>query len=128
MKSYFRIVQRNNIIFESFMISSYQNNKRTIYELSCMIIFRIFYIHLRCRFILERSELTSGVRWEAWEIGILLAAFTAAQLAYYSCLPYMFKLSTAAELHLSHLATDFYSILAGVILFQTRVSRKRCQT
>ena len=120
MKSYLRIVERNNIIFESFMISSY--------ERSCMIFFQIFYIHLRCRFILERSELTSGVRWEAWEIGILLAAFTAAQLAYYSCLPYMFKLSTAAELHLSHLATDFYSILAGVILFQTRVSRKRCQT
>ena len=80
-------------------------------------------IHFTCyRFALERSELTSGIRWGAWETGILLAAFTAAQLTYYSCLPYMLKFSTAAELHLSHLASDFYSILAGLLLFQTNVS------
>ena len=72
--------------------------------------------------ILERTELASGVRWEAWEISILLAAFAAAQLTYYCCLPYMLKLSTAAELHLSHLATDFYSLMAGVCLFRTNVS------
>ena len=69
--------------------------------------------------------MTIGVRWDVWEVGLLLSAFTAAQLAYYSCLPYMLKLSTAAELHLSHLATDFYSILAGVFLFQTNVSNAR---
>ena len=77
---------------------------------------------LQIRFILERHDLTTGLRLDVWEVGLLLAAFTVAQLTYYSCLPYMLKLSTAAELHLSHLATDFYSILAGVFFFHTKVS------
>ena len=73
-----------------------------------------------CQFLLlERVE---QIRWELWEVGVLLAAFTIAQFAYYSSLPHLIRLSSAAGLHLSLLATDYYSIAAGVIFFNYHFS------
>jgi solute carrier family 35 protein F1/2 len=70
--------------------------------------------------LLERDELLN-IRWELWEVSVLLAAFTVAQLAFYVCLPTMLRLSSAAALHLSLLSTDFYAIIAGVVFFQYKV-------
>lgn len=67
--------------------------------------------------LLERSEVMSGIRWELWEVGVLLVAYTIAQFAFYSTLPHLIRLSSAAGLHLSLLATDYYSVAAGVIFF-----------
>ena len=63
-----------------------------------------------------------NIRWELWEVSVLLAAFTVAQLAFYVCLPTMLRLSSAAALHLSLLSSDFYAIVAGVAFFQYKVS------
>ena len=74
-----------------------------------------------CRCLLEREEILN-IRWELWEVSVLLAAFTVAQLAFYICLPTMLRLSSAAALHLSLLSTDFYAIIAGVVFFQYKVT------
>ncbi|XP_059083664.1 solute carrier family 35 member F2-like [Tigriopus californicus] len=62
--------------------------------------------------LLERGEILT-IRWELWEITVLLAAFSVAQFVRISCLPLMLKLSSSAGLTLSLLSSDFYSILAG---------------
>ena len=71
--------------------------------------------------LLERENLLYGIRWELWDVGVLLAAYTVAQFAFYSSLPHLIKLSSAAGLHLSLLTTDFYSIMAGMIFFKYQV-------
>ena len=82
----------------------------------------------RFRALLERDDLLN-IKWELWEVSVLLAAFTVAQLAFYICLPTMLRLSSAAALHLSLLSTDFYAIIAGVVLFKYKVRMlKGCVT
>ena len=58
---------------------------------------------------------------DAWQIS-LLAAFTVVQFMFYASLPYLAKVSSAAGLHLSLLATDIYVILASAMFFNCKVS------
>ena len=69
---------------------------------------------------LERGELLS-IRWELWEIGVLLAAFSVAQFARMSLLPFMVRLSSSAGLTLSLLSADFYAVVAGIVFFHYKV-------
>ena len=73
-----------------------------------------------CRAILERSELLN-VRWDLWEVSVLLLAFGVAQFVRASCLHVMIRLSSAAGLNLALLATDFYAVMAGITFFQYKV-------
>ena len=73
------------------------------------------------RSLLERDELVN-IRWELWEVTVLLVAFVVAQFAFYACLPYLLKLSSATALNLNLLATDYYNIVAGIIFFKYKVS------
>nr|XP_040572566.1 solute carrier family 35 member F2-like [Lepeophtheirus salmonis] len=70
---------------------------------------------------LEIEEIRQ-IRWELWEVSVLLIAYTIAQLAYHASLPYMLKLSSSAGLNLSLLSTDFYSIMAGVLFFNYKLN------
>ena len=73
------------------------------------------------RSLLERVELVN-IRWELWEISVLLLAFAIAQFAFYSCLPYLLKMTSATALNLNLLATDYYTIVAGIVFFNYKVS------
>eukprot|EP00095_Tigriopus_kingsejongensis_P001806 maker-scaffold10_size831480-snap-gene-1.10 protein:Tk01806 transcript:maker-scaffold10_size831480-snap-gene-1.10-mRNA-1 annotation:"hypothetical protein DAPPUDRAFT_225937" len=64
---------------------------------------------------LERDDIFN-VKWELWEITVLLAAFSVAQFVRVSLLPVMLKLSSSAGLTLSLLSCDFYVVLAGAAL------------
>ena len=70
--------------------------------------------------MLERDELVS-IRWELWEVSVLLLAFVIAQFAYYACLPYLLKMASATALNLSLLATDYYTVVAGMVFFNYKV-------
>ncbi len=70
--------------------------------------------------VLERESLLA-VKWELWEVSVLLAALAVAQFAKASCVPYMLRLSSSAGLTLCLLATDFYAIVAGVVFFEYKV-------
>jgi hypothetical protein len=72
------------------------------------------------RSLLERDELVS-IRWELWEVSVLLLAFVIAQFAYYACLPYLLKMASATALNLSLLATDYYTVVAGMVFFNYKV-------
>ena len=72
------------------------------------------------RSLLERDELVN-IRWELWEVTVLLVAFVVAQFAFYACLPYLLKLSSATALNLNLLATDYYNIVAGMVFFKYKV-------
>ena len=74
------------------------------------------------RAVLERSELLQ-LRWDLWEVSVLLVAFGAAQFVRLSCLHVMIRLSSAAGLNLALLATDFYAVMAGITFFQYKVIR-----
>lgn len=83
------------------------------------------YFHLisyTTRSLLEREELVS-IRWELWEVSVLIAAFAIAQFAYYSCLPYLLKMSSATALNLGLLASDYYAIVAGIVFFGYKVTK-----
>ena len=82
------------------------------------------YFPFLSRALLERSSLLQ-VRWELWEIGVLLAAFGVAQFVRLSCLPFMLRLSSSAALNVSLLSTDFYAIMAGVLFFRYTVSSEK---
>ena len=69
---------------------------------------------------MERDELVS-IRWELWEVSVLLLAFVIAQFAYYACLPYLLKMASATALNLSLLATDYYTVVAGMVFFNYKV-------
>lgn len=71
--------------------------------------------------LLERENTLSIIKFEvdAMEL-VFLFAFTIAQFNFYASLPHILKLSSAAGLHLSLLATDIYVILAGVLLFNCK--------
>ena len=69
---------------------------------------------------MERDELVS-IRWELWEVSVLLLAFVIAQFAYYACLPYLLKMASATALNLSLLATDYYTVVAGMAFFNYKV-------
>ena len=73
--------------------------------------------------MLERDELVS-IRWELWEVSVLLLAFVIAQFAYYACLPYLLKMASATALNLSLLATDYYTVVAGMVFFNYKVLLK----
>ena len=73
--------------------------------------------------MLERDELVS-IRWELWEVSVLLLAFVIAQFAYYACLPYLLKMASATALNLSLLATDYYTVVAGMVFFNYKVILK----
>lgn len=73
------------------------------------------------RAALERSALLS-VRWELWEISVLLVALSVAQFVRVSCISFMFRASSSAGLSLGLLATDVYTIAAGVFFFRYKVS------
>ena len=75
---------------------------------------------------MERDELVS-IRWELWEVSVLLLAFVIAQFAYYACLPYLLKMASATALNLSLLATDYYTVVAGMAFFNYKV-RKNTHT
>ena len=70
--------------------------------------------------ILERSDLLS-VRWDLWEISVLLLAFALSQFVRWSCLPYLLKVASSAGIHLSLLSADFYSVMAGICLLNYKV-------
>ena len=72
------------------------------------------------RAVLERSELLQ-LRWDLWEVSVLLLAFGVAQFVRVSCLHVMIRLSSAAGLNLALLATDFYAVMAGITFFQYKV-------
>ena len=72
------------------------------------------------RSLLERVELVN-IRWELWEVSVLLLAFAIAQFTFYSCLPYLLKMASATALNLSLLATDYYTIVAGIVFFNYKV-------
>ena len=72
------------------------------------------------RSLLERDELVS-IRWELWEVSVLLLAFVIAQFAYYACLPYLLKMASATALNLSLLATDYYTVVVGMVFFSYKV-------
>ena len=72
--------------------------------------------------MLERDELVS-IRWELWEVSVLLLAFVIAQFAYYACLPYLLKMASATALNLSLLATDYYTVVAGMAFFNYKVRK-----
>ena len=72
---------------------------------------------------MERDELVS-IRWELWEVSVLLLAFVIAQFAYYACLPYLLKMASATALNLSLLATDYYTVVAGMVFFNYKVLLK----
>ena len=78
-------------------------------------------IFFRC--LLERDNLAGLIKLEAdgWQLG-LLVAFTVVQFMFYSSLPYLAKVSSAAGIHLSLLATDVYVIFASVLFFNCKVS------
>ena len=76
--------------------------------------------YLFSRSLLERVELVN-IRWELWEISVLLLAFAIAQFAFYSCLPYLLKMTSATALNLNLLATDYYTIVAGIVFFNYKV-------
>ena len=72
--------------------------------------------------MLESDSVNSFLRLEVGALEItLLAAFNAVQLLCYAILPLLVKLSSAAGLHLSLLATDFYVIMAGIVFFNCKV-------
>ena len=48
-------------------------------------------------------------------------AFVIAQFAYYACLPYLLKMASATALNLSLLATDYYTVVAGMVFFNYKV-------
>jgi len=73
------------------------------------------------RALLERHELI-GIRWELWEVSVLLLAFVIAQFAYYACLPYLLKMTSATSLNLNLLAADYYTIVAGMAFFKYKVN------
>ncbi len=75
---------------------------------------------LSSRAVLERGSLLE-VRWELWEIGVLLAALSVAHFARIACTSFALRLSSSAGLSLSLLATDFYSIAAGMLFFNYKV-------
>ena len=70
--------------------------------------------------VLERSELLQ-LRWDLWEVSVLLLAFGVAQFVRVSCLHVMIRLSSAAGLNLALLATDFYAVMAGITFFHYKV-------
>ena len=76
---------------------------------------------LYCRSLLERNELVN-IRWELWEVSILLLAFVIAQFAYYACLPYLLRMASATALNLSLLAADYYTVVAGMVFFNYKVN------
>ena len=77
-------------------------------------------LFFRC--LLERDNLGGLLKLEAdgWQLG-LLAAFTVVQFTFYASLPYLAKVSSAAGIHLSLLATDVYVIFASVLFFNCKV-------
>ena len=88
-------------------------------------IFRRVTLFFFSRSLLERDELVN-IRWELWEVTVLLVAFVVAQFAFYACLPYLLKLSSATALNLNLLATDYYNIVAGMVFFKYKVPTYRC--
>jgi hypothetical protein len=79
-----------------------------------------YYLTFVFSVVLERGEILD-VRWELWEISVLLVALAIAQFVRISCLHFMLRLSSAAGLNLAMLATDFYAIVAGIVFFQYKV-------
>eukprot|EP01134_Creolimax_fragrantissima_P002268 CFRG2268T1 len=67
-------------------------------------------------FIVEGPSKVQEVEWTGQVYGYF-AGFIASMILFYSCVPLLIRRSSATVLNLSLLTADFYSIFAGVFLF-----------
>ena len=72
--------------------------------------------------MLERDEVM-GVDWSDWRVAGLLAGFALAQFAFYVMMPVVVRVTSATSVNLSLLTSDFFSLIAGILLFHFKVGR-----
>ncbi|XP_043226334.1 solute carrier family 35 member F2-like isoform X1 [Amphibalanus amphitrite] len=66
--------------------------------------------------VLERDEVM-GVDWSDWRVAALLAGFSLAQFTFYVMMPVVVRVTSATSVNLSLLTSDFFSLIAGILLF-----------
>ena len=64
-----------------------------------------------------------GVDWADWRVAGLLAGFALAQFSLYTLMPVVVRVTSATSVNLSLLTSDFFSLIAGILLFQFKVPR-----
>jgi len=66
--------------------------------------------------VLERDEVMS-LDWADWRVSALLAGFAVAQFSFYAMMPVVIRVTSATSVNLSLLTSDFFSLIAGILLF-----------
>ena len=62
-----------------------------------------------------------GVDWSDWRVAGLLAGFSLAQFTFYAMMPVVVRVTSATSVNLSLLTSDFFSLIAGILLFHFKV-------